>query len=135
MSRLLIPLACAFMLLFPAARQVNPQPAALRPELIGLLDFESEHTGGAPKGWAGGPPNTFAVDDKIVHGGRWSLRIERQADSAAAFTAVSKRIPVDFAGAKLELRGFLRTEGVSGFAGLWMRVDGDSGSLAFDNMQ
>ena len=48
---------------------------------------------------------------------------------------VSKTIPIDFAGAKLELRGFLRTEDVSDFAGLWMRQDDDAGSVAFDNMQ
>ena len=48
--------ACAVMVLFTPARQVNFQQAALRPELVGLLDFESEHVGGAPKGWGGGPP-------------------------------------------------------------------------------
>jgi hypothetical protein len=63
------------------------------------------------------------------------LRIERKSDSPGEFTAVTKMIPIDFAGAKLELRGFLRTENISGFAGLWMREDGDGGPVAFDNMQ
>ena len=40
-----------------------------------------------------------------------------------------------FAGRTLELRGFLRTEDVTDFAGLWMREDDASGSVAFDNMQ
>jgi len=35
----------------------------------------------------------------------------------------------------LEFRGYLRTENVGQFAGLWMREDGDSGTLQFDNMQ
>ena len=70
-----------------------------------------------------------------MHGGRWAVRIERKDNSPSAFTALSKSIPVDFAGAKLELRGFLRTEDVSDFAGLWMRQDDDAGLVAFDNMQ
>jgi C-terminal processing protease CtpA/Prc len=110
------------------------QTGAMRPELSGL-DFEAEHTGGVPKGWNGGPPGTFAVDGQTVHGGKWALRIERNDKSEGAFTAVNRMIPIDFAGESLELRGFLRTEDVSQFAGLWMREDGDSGSVAFDNMQ
>jgi len=42
---------------------------------------------------------------------------------------------VDFSGARIELRGFLRTEDVSDFVGLWMREDGETPALAFDNMQ
>jgi C-terminal processing protease CtpA/Prc len=112
-----------------------PQPTVVRPELVGLLDFEAQHSAGVPDGWNGVPPGTFAVDGQTVHSGRWALRIERQDTSPNAFTSVSKMIPIDFAGATLELRGFLRTEDVSEFAGLWMREDDDSGSLAFDNMQ
>ncbi len=105
-----------------------------RPELAGL-DFEAGQPGTLPQGWNGGPPDTLAVDGVVVHGGKWALRIERNDKSAGAFSAVNKAIPIDFAGTTLELRGFLRTEGVSGFAGLWMREDGDGGSVAFDNMQ
>jgi C-terminal processing protease CtpA/Prc len=110
------------------------QTSVSRPELAGL-DFEAEQTGGVPKGWNGGPPDTLAVDGVTVHGGKWALRIERNDKSGGAFSAVNKTIPIDFAGTTLELRGFLRTEGVSGFTGLWMREDGDGGSVAFDNME
>jgi C-terminal processing protease CtpA/Prc len=123
------------VLLGPRQGPAAPQAAPLRPELIGLLDFESDHTGGVPKGWGGHPPGTFAVDDQVVHGGRWSLRIERKADGPDGFTAVTRMLPIDFAGGRLELSGFLRTENVAGFAGLWMRQDGDSGAVAFDNME
>ncbi len=110
------------------------QTSATRPELAGM-DFEAEHSGGVPKGWNGGPPGTVAVDGETVHAGKWALRIERNDKSPAGFTAVSKTIPIDFAGSTLELRGFLRTEDVSEFAGFWMREDDDAGSVAFDNMQ
>ena len=114
----------------PAARQ-----ASERPELVGLLDFEAQHSGDVPKGWGGGPPGTFAVDSQIVHGGKWALRIDRTEKSPSDFTSVTKVLPIDFAGTSLELRGFLRTQDVSQFAGIWMREDGDSGPVAFDNMQ
>ena len=118
-----------------ASQSARPQPAAGRPELAGLLDFEAEHVDGVPKNWNGGPAGTFAVDGQIVHGGRWALRIERNDASPSTLTAVSKMIPIDFAGTQLELRGFLRTADISNFAGLWMRQDDDAGMVALENMQ
>jgi hypothetical protein len=67
--------------------------------------------------------------------GRWSVRLERDAKSAENISSLTKAISIDFAGDRVELRGFLRLEGVSGFAGLWLRQDGDGPGLAFDNMQ
>lgn len=103
--------------------------------LAKVLSFEAEHQGGTPGGWGGGPPETIFLDEKVVHGGRWSARLERGATVPEGFSAISKMIPLDFAGQKIELRGFLRTEDVSGFVGLWLREDGEGGSVAFDNMQ
>ena len=135
MTGFLATVTCMLVALFVAPQSPAPQSAPLRPELVGLLDFESGHTEGVPKGWGGGPPGTFAVDDQVVHGGRWSLRIDRKAEGQGEFTAVTRMLPVDFAGTRLELSGFLRTENVSGFAGLWMREEGDAGVIAFDNME
>ena len=42
---------------------------------------------------------------------------------------------MDFAGTTIEWRGFLRSENVSEFMGLWMRQDGDAPNLAFATMQ
>lgn len=40
------------------------------------------------------------------------------------------------AGKRIHYSGYIKTDGISrGFAGLWWRVDGSSGVLAFDNMQ
>lgn len=41
---------------------------------------------------------------------------------------------MDFSGKMIELRGYLRTEDVTGFAGLWLREDGERPTLAFENM-
>src|SRR6185295_16661303 len=86
----------AVMCLIPVTLALQAQPAAVRPELAGLLDFEAEHTGGVPKGWGGGPDGTFGMDGQVVHGGRWALRIERTSTSPGEFTAVSKVLPIDF---------------------------------------
>src|SRR5688572_5175274 len=135
MTEFLATLTIILGVLFASPQSPAPQSTPLRPELIGLLDFESDHSGGLPKGWNGGPPGTVGVDDQIVHGGRWALRIDRTAGGQEGFTAVSRMLPIDFTGPRLELSGFLRTEDVGGFAGLWMREDGDGGVVAFDNMQ
>jgi hypothetical protein len=114
-------LTVGFLVAYPIYQQTGG-----RPELAGLFDFEAPHTGDVPQGWGGGPAGTFAVDGQIVHSGRWALRIDRNEKSPGAFSTVTKMLPIDFAGTRLELHGFLRTQDVSDFAGLWMREDGDS---------
>jgi hypothetical protein len=104
-------------------------------ELEAVLSFETAHSGGLPGGWSGGPPGTISVDGAVVHGGRWSARLERTAASPQAFSTLTKVIPVEFAGTTIEWRGFLRSENVSEFMGLWMRQDGDAPGLAFASMQ
>ena len=59
------------------------------------------------------------------------------ANAGAAFGVATGSFPVSHAaGKKIRYSGYIKTEGVTrGFAGLWWRVDGPSGVLAFDNMQ
>ena len=113
----------------------HAQNAGSPQELEETLTFESAHSGAVPAGWSGGPPGTVSVDGAIVHGGRWSARLERTAASPEAFSTLTKAIPADFAGKTIEWRGFLRSEAVSDFMGLWMRQDGDAPNLGFASMQ
>ena len=129
MRHLLWILACA--VLTGQAQTQNTSSA----DLAAMLSFETEHSGTSPRGWGGGPAGTIFVDGTVVHGGRWAVRLERVATSPNNFSTITKTMPLDFAGATIEWRGFLRTENVSEFVGLWMRQDGDAPSLAFDNMQ
>jgi C-terminal processing protease CtpA/Prc len=126
MSRFLCALVCATLVLLGQAQS---------PNLAEILSFETEHSGGAPGGWNIAPPGSVLVDGKVLHNGRWSARIERPAGSAGSFSGITKSIPMDFEGKSLEMRGFLRTEDVTGFVGIWMREDSDSQALEFDNMQ
>ncbi|MEZ4388555.1 MAG: S41 family peptidase [Candidatus Krumholzibacteriia bacterium] len=94
-----------------------------------------EKAGDPLAGWGGSPPETIARDTETVLAGHGSARIRRDAASSGHFTAVSRALDADFGGRTIELRGFLRTADVTGWAGLWMRQDGDEGVLEFDNMQ
>jgi C-terminal processing protease CtpA/Prc len=114
--------------------QVAPAGDSPRRHLQDLLGFEAEPQGSLPGGWGGGPKETISLDSESPHNGLRAVRFERRADSAQGFSTVTHSIPMDFAGETIEMRGFLRTDNVSGFVGLWMREDGDTPSLAFDNM-
>jgi len=105
------------------------------PALASVLRFEADRNGTMPRGWSGGPTETIALDGEIIHSGRGAVRIERGTASANGFSSLTLVLPIDFTGNRIELRGFLKTENVSDFTGLWMREDGNVPSLAFDNMQ
>jgi len=104
------------------------------PDLARILSFEAEHTGSFPAGWSGNPRETIAVDDKVVHGGKWSVRLERGPNAQEKFSTLIKGMPIDFAGKTVVWRGYLRTERVTDCAALWAREDGDAGSVAFETM-
>ncbi len=134
MPRYLLAFTAILTLLCQAQESPSAKPSD-HSELEAALAFEAKPAGDMPGGWGGGPPGTIFADTKIFHGGRSSARLERHPDSPNTFSTITKSIPMDFSGALIELRGFLRTEDVSGFVGLWLREDGDSPGLAFDNMQ
>ena len=102
--------------------------------LTKILGFESERSGDSP-GWFANPPGTVFNDDKIMHSGQWSVRIERTAQSSGEFSVIGRPISWEFSGKIIEIRGFLRTENVTGFAGLWMRQDKTGAMLSLENMQ
>jgi len=125
----LVAALCLFLLL--AVRAV---PAADAPS-AGLLDFEAGPRAGTPSGWGGGPPGTLFADSLTVHGGHWSCRLERGPEAGNSFSVLTRQLEQDRQGKTITLRGFLRTEAVDGWAGLWLRLDGDQGIVEFDNMQ
>ncbi len=127
MVRLLIALACAVSILCA-------QFGIDRSKVAAVLGFEAGSGGRAPFGWGGSQDGTLFTDESVVHGGHRSLRIERTANSSENFSTATLWIPIDFSGKTIEMRGFLRTENVTEFVGLWMREDGDQPTLEFDNM-
>jgi hypothetical protein len=112
-----------------------PVPAQDLP-LAAVLTFETAQAGGVLTGWATSPPNSAVADGAIVRNGSWSARLERTTTSSDEFSGLSKSIPLDAAGKAIVLRGFLRTENVTGFVSLWIREDGAfTRNLAFASTQ
>lgn len=106
-----------------------------RTSLAESLNFEAARAGSCPAGWSCNPPSHIAADSEVVHGGKWSVRIERRVDSERDFSTITKILPIDFAGKTVELRGFIRTEDIKDFSAFWMRTDSDTGSVGFATMQ
>jgi C-terminal processing protease CtpA/Prc len=100
-----------------------------------ILGFEARGSGELPAGWSGIPPSTVVLENDVVQSGSWAVRLDRSAHPTGSFSTVTSSIPIDFTGKRIELRGFLRTSGVLGFAGLWLRESGEAGTVEFDNMQ
>jgi erythromycin esterase len=104
------------------------------------LGFEAHDGANRPTGWfAAGAGYEVVVDSASPLAGRYSLRsrwVGAVARGEQAFGVASLAYPVSLArGRALRLTGFIRTEGIaSGYAGLWMRIDGVGGAIAFDNM-
>jgi hypothetical protein len=123
------------LLLFVAASAAQAPLSTAGPELASIFSFEATPSGTMPQGWSGGPPGTIFVDRDAVHNGQRSVRLERDRSSPDMFSEITKGIAFDFTGKTIEWRGFIRTELVTEFVGLWMREDGPTGAVAFDNMQ
>jgi hypothetical protein len=134
MQNIVFATLCLALALPCAAQTPGSTAPAGASSLDKVLSFEGSAAGSAPAGWGGGPAGTIAVDDKIVHSGLRSVRLEPKAGNSGTFSSLAKMLPLDFSGASIELRGFIRTEDVSGFAGLWMREDMDGEAVEFDNM-
>ena len=79
MVRYLLVLRCAALTLPCQAQDIRPGQTTERSNLAAILSFEAQPNGDVPGGWGGGPPGTIFADDKVVHGGRWSVRLERNA--------------------------------------------------------
>ena len=130
-------LCFALMLAFASScsAQTPPSTPIDQTNLTKILGFENEQSGDTPGGWFANPPGTIFNDEKIFHGGHWSVRIERNAQSNGEFSVIGRPISWEFSGKNIEMRGFLRTENVTGYAGLWMRQDNGPEMLLLENMQ
>jgi C-terminal processing protease CtpA/Prc len=87
-----------------------------------------------------GPTNigyTVQPDSRVKQNGSYSLRIEAEPNVPEhTFGAAIYAIPSSFEGRRIVLKGYVKTQDVdtTGYAGLWMRLDGSNGMDAFDNM-
>lgn len=99
--------------------------------------------GEPPTGWRAGELEgastdyVVGVDTACFHSGHAAGYIRAVSADPAGFGVLSQRFQAQaFCGARIRLSGYIRVAGVTGWAGLWMRVDGKDGELQrFDNME
>ena len=94
----------------------------------------------APQGWylAGSKPAEYesGVDKQVQYNAHPSAYLKSKATVSEGFGTLMQNFSADqYAGKRLRLTAFVRSEGVENWAGLWMRVDKGKDSVAFDNMQ
>lgn len=91
-------------------------------------------------GWfkTGSKPESYEwgkADEKYNDGKVYYLKsIEPSIDGFG--TIMTYIMPEQYSGKRIRLTGFVKNESITGWAGMWMRVDGTdkNKSLAFDNM-
>ncbi|MNJ91841.1 Peptidase family S41 [compost metagenome] len=96
------------------------------------VDFE-ETEGNKPVGWNNFGSEAYQIysDSVTVKSGKFSVVIESTGEESG-FKALAWNLPDNYAGKVIRLKGFIKTENVTGgYAGLWMRIDPQ---LGFDNM-
>ncbi len=96
------------------------------------FDFEIAEKGN-PAGWNnfGGANYILALDSTNIKSGKYAATIEFK-EGEPEFKAYGFTLPDNYAGKKITLAGYIKTENVTdGYAGLWMRIDP---AIAFNNM-
>jgi C-terminal processing protease CtpA/Prc len=98
-------------------------------------------TNHSPEGWnyVSGKVSTTGyltqLDSLVKHSGSYSTVLQKK-QPGEGFGVFSYTIPKTFEGKTISLVGYIKTEEVAnGFAGMWLRLDGEDGqSIALDNM-
>lgn len=100
------------------------------------LDFEQQNSQSKlAKGWMPWGSYTLKMDSNEVQSGKYAAFVTSEGGEGG-FGSIAYKLPANYEGKQLRLEGYMKTENVEdGFSGLLIRVDGESGALAFDNMQ
>jgi hypothetical protein len=95
-----------------------------------------------PKGWfkAGSAPAKYdmGIDKGSGQDGKNAATIKSNSDDINGFgTLMQDCLPDKFLGKRIRMTGYVKSENVKDWAGLWLRVDQKNSdvSLAFDNME
>lgn len=140
-----LPVSFAFLLLITGCKQ-NEENNANAPAPAYAVPLEDKNSDGSPDSWMEvGVPDyrddyEVILDTETGHEDETSLLIQTDKSLPEdAFGAVARTLPNinQYKGQRLQLSGYIKTENVTYWAGLWFRVDGvgRGNTLAFDNME
>jgi hypothetical protein len=93
-----------------------------------------------PRGWflAGSKPAQYeaGMDAEQVHQGHSSALLKSKTQSVDGFGTLMQSVrATQCKGKRVRFSGFVKSQEVGSWAGLWMRVDQGKDMIAFDNMQ
>ena len=101
-----------------------------------ILGFENGSGGTFPAGWSGSANSTILTDCQVSHSGNCSARIARTTSSSADFSYLQVSLPMSFAGQTLAWNGWVKTQGVNGYAAIYFgEYDSYGNSLGFATTQ
>jgi hypothetical protein len=108
--------------------------------LILLLTSALVLSAAVPEGWtlAGSNPADYeaGTDADAVHNSHPSAYLRaKQREPEGWGTLMQDISATKYAAKRVRLNAFVKTKGVEGWAGLWLRIDKATGTAAFDNMQ
>ena len=97
-------------------------------------------SGATPRGWilAGDHPQNYVtgIDKDVVYKGHRTVCMKPKPSATEGFGTLMQRFDAaQFSGKRVRLSAWVKSENVNDWAGLWMRVDSGTKSVAFDNMQ
>jgi hypothetical protein len=100
----------------------------------------SVQTDQPPSGWflAGSKPKNYltGVDKMVILEGRPSAYILSATAETEGFGTLMQSVDAaNYTGKRVRLRASLKSQAVGGWTGMWMRVDREKTTVAFDNMQ
>ncbi len=103
---------------------------------LALLSFDK------PAGWfsAGSKPQSYemGIDKGAGQSGKNAATIKSKDFTIDGFgTLMQQSSPDKYLGKRVRMTGYVKTENVASWAGLWLRIDqsGSQQPLSFDNMQ
>ncbi|MCW8805884.1 MAG: hypothetical protein OQK56_05440 [Ignavibacteriaceae bacterium] len=94
----------------------------------------------SPNGWypAGSNPSEYemGIDNSVFQSGSACAYIKSKSPKEKQFGTLMQTISAEYyLGKRLMLSGYIKSEDVDGWSGMWMRIDGESKQqLGFDNM-
>ena len=95
----------------------------------------SSTTEGSAVPWPGLSEFAIEIDRKVFHGGQSAVSIRSIVPTPTKFRSITQFVKADaYRGKRIRLTGFLKTRDVAEFSGIWLRVDGPTSVIAFDNM-
>lgn len=93
-----------------------------------------------PNGWfpSGTNPSEYemGIDNSIFQNGQACAFIKSKSPEENQFGTLKQTISAEnYLGKRLQLSGYIKSEDVEGWSGMWMRIDGEGKQhLEFDNM-